>query len=81
MSGFRTDNLRIAADPASEETVQHWVLQTETDGKWKTEFLSGGPLRRIFGNVHPDTIAVTPTDRYGNARPSTAFKKQEGRSK
>jgi len=81
LSGLKTGNLRIAADPKSGETVQHWVLQTESDGKWKTEILPGGPLRHIFGNSHPDAISVTPIDRYGNAWTPMAFKKKATRSK
>jgi uncharacterized lipoprotein YddW (UPF0748 family) len=77
LSGLKSGNLRIAADPKPGEAVQLWVLQTKSDGKWKTETLPGGPLRRVFGDVHPDAIAVTPMDRYGNAGQTVAYQARQ----
>jgi uncharacterized lipoprotein YddW (UPF0748 family) len=79
VSGLKSGDLRVAADARSGEVVQHWVLQTEAGGQWKTEILPRGALRRTFGDVHPDAISVTPIDRYGNAGPSMAFKKKQSR--
>jgi hypothetical protein len=77
LSGFKTGNLRLSAGPPPGAVVRQWVLQTETAGKWQTEILPGGSLRRIFGATHPSVIAITPVDRYGNAGPAVVWQKQQ----
>jgi uncharacterized lipoprotein YddW (UPF0748 family) len=76
LSGLKTGTLRIGADPMPGDTVRHWVLQTETDGKWQTEILPGDSLRRTIGHDHPGVIAVTPVDRYGHTGPAVILRKQ-----
>jgi hypothetical protein len=77
VSGFTSESLRFTIKPRESEPVWRFVLQIKNDGKWTTEFLPGKPITRIFGGDHPEAIAVTAIDRYGNAGPPVAWERRE----
>ena len=60
-------------EPTGSEKVWLWVVQTETDGVWKTEILPASQTTRSLPQAgpspQPSHIAVTAIDRSGNASP------------
>ena len=57
-------------EPTGPEKVWLWVLQTETDGIWKTEIVSESHRELLWGGSSstppPMSLAVTAVDRVGN---------------
>jgi len=75
ISGLKSGNLRLGCGPADESQVWLWVIQTRSAGEWKTEIVPGRTITRVLGDFHPDVIAVTLVDRFGNASRPVVFKK------
>jgi hypothetical protein len=68
ISGLTSGNLRLMCDAAQGREAWLWVVQTKSNGEWKTEIVPGGKtFTQIFDNLHPDVIAITQIDRGGGA--------------
>lgn len=67
MSGLQSGKLRVLCSPAEGSRPRLWVWQIKSGSNWSTEFIPGGTLGRMLGDIHPDAIAVTEIDRFGKA--------------
>jgi len=76
ISGLKSGNLRFMCGPAKDTQAWLWVIQTKSGGEWQTEIAAGGTRTRVLGDFHPDVIAVTQIDRFGNASQPVAFERR-----
>jgi uncharacterized lipoprotein YddW (UPF0748 family) len=78
LSGFHSGDLRLMlGKPSQRDQTRWWLIQTRSQGDWKTEILPGWEQWKHFGNTQPDVIAVSLIDRCGFASPAVVFEKKE----
>ncbi len=53
-----------------------WVVQTQSEGEWRTEILPASRTSRSWNN-HPQAISVFAVDRVGQASPPTVLELKE----
>lgn len=69
--------LRLAWSlPSGQRNVRQWVVQSRTDGEWRTQILPAGTTSATLGNNPPSHVAVTALDRFGNASPTAVFEQR-----
>ncbi len=66
----------VAAKPAS---VNLWVLQAQSAGKWTTSIISGSAREAKLPVSWPDAVALTPIDRCGVSGDAVVLQRQESR--
>lgn len=64
----RDSGLRLTWAAGTGPKPSHWLLQTQSNGKWTTRVLPGQVLSQSV-NGSPDQIALTAVDRYGYLSP------------
>jgi len=77
ISGLKSRDLKFVCRSAEGSQAWLWVIQTKSGGEWKTEILRGGTVVRVFGDFHPEVIAVTQIDRFGNASQPVVFERRD----
>lgn len=65
--------------PSGNERVSFWVLQTRTNGEWKTEILRPWDTQRIWNESSPEIIALTLIDRSGLASQPAVYERKVAR--
>ena len=61
---------------AGQRHVRQWILQTRTNGVWRTQILPAGATSAALGTVAPSHVAVTAVDRFGNASPAAVLEQR-----
>jgi uncharacterized lipoprotein YddW (UPF0748 family) len=69
-------NRRCWLSCQSTNGVATWVIQTKTNGEWRTEILRGQQISKTVTGTLPEAIAVTQVDRGGNASRPIVFEKK-----
>jgi uncharacterized lipoprotein YddW (UPF0748 family) len=59
-----------------QKHVRQWLVQTRTDGEWRTQILPGDTTSASLGSPAPSHVAVTALDRFGNAGPVAVVGRQ-----
>ena len=71
---FAAGGLKLSWAPADAKPAWLWVLQTKTDGQWRTQILPGRQSAQTLARpARPEAIALSAVDRCGNASPPTVL--------
>jgi uncharacterized lipoprotein YddW (UPF0748 family) len=70
------DSLRISWSlPSGQKKVRQWIVQTRTDGEWRTQTLPAETTTASLNSQSPSHIAVSALDRFGNLSPAAVLER------
>jgi uncharacterized lipoprotein YddW (UPF0748 family) len=75
ISGVTDKRLWLSCQ-STNNSATSWVVQTKSEGEWRTEFFPGRQLLRTLTGNLPDAIAVTEVDRNKNTNRPVVFERK-----
>jgi len=64
------DGVTLKWTVANTQSVQWWLVQSQTRGKWTTQLLPGSTRSLRLPQTRPEVVALTCVDHYGNTSPA-----------